>query len=58
MTLEEAVFAILGDETGHAIIADMGVHWAVVAAVAAATTSDDPKAIATIREWKREGADQ
>jgi hypothetical protein len=50
MSIEEAVFSILGDEAGHAIIADMGLHWAIVAAVAAATTADDPKAIAAIRE--------
>lgn len=49
--IEQAVFTILGDEAGHAIIADMGIHWAVVAAMAAATTADDPKALAAIREW-------
>lgn len=49
MTIEEAVHSILGGEVAHAIIADMGVHWAVVAAVAKATTADDPEAIETLR---------
>lgn len=53
MSIEEALFAILGDEAGHAIIADMGVNWAIVAAMSAATTADDPRAIATIREYTR-----
>jgi hypothetical protein len=54
MTIEEAIFAIVGDEAGHAIIADMGVRWGVVAAMTAATTADDPEAIATIRRWTSE----
>lgn len=53
MSIEEAVFAILGDEAAHGIIADAGLHWAVVAAMAAATTADDPVAISTIRTWNR-----
>jgi hypothetical protein len=52
MAIEEAIFSILGDEAGHAIIADMGLHWAIVAAVAKATTADDPRAIAAIREYR------
>jgi hypothetical protein len=53
MTIEEAIHAILGDQTAHAIISDMGVHWAIIAAMSAATTADDPTAIATIRDWNR-----
>lgn len=53
MTIEQACFEILGDEAGHAIIADMGVNWAVVAAMAAATTNDSKDAIDTIRQWTR-----
>jgi len=53
MTIEQALFSILGDEAAHAIIADQGIHWAVVAAMAVATTADDPRAIKAIREWGR-----
>ena len=51
MSIEGAVFSILGDEAGHAIIADMGIRWGIVAAMAAATTADDPAAITAIRCW-------
>lgn len=50
MSIEEAVFSILGDETGHAIIAEQGIHWGVLAAMAAATTNDDQRAVAAIRQ--------
>ncbi len=49
LTIEEACASILGDELAHSIIMDMGVHWAVVAAMADARTSDDPAALAAIR---------
>ena len=48
MTIDEACAAILGDETATAIALDQGLHWAVVAAMAAAKTSDDPRAISAI----------
>lgn len=35
----------------RAIIADQGIHWCVVAAMAAAMTTDDPRALAVIRAW-------
>ena len=49
MTLDEALAAILGPKVAHDITMDQGQHWAVVAAVARATTDQDPVAIRTIR---------
>lgn len=49
MSIEEACFSILGDRVAHDIINEMGVHWAVVAAMSSATTADDPAAIAAIK---------
>jgi hypothetical protein len=49
MTVEQAVKTILGKRLAQSIITDRGLHWAVVAAMAAATTDDDSEAIATIR---------
>lgn len=54
MNIREAVSAIIGDKAARAIIADQGLHWAVIAAMAAAKTSDDPRAIAAIRAWNAE----
>lgn len=53
MTIEQAVASILGDDAAKAIIADMGLRWGVVAAMAAAApgTKNNPDAIATIRCW-------
>ena len=48
----EAVIKAL--ELAESIIADMGLHWAVVAATAEAETTDDPEAISTIRSWLEE----
>lgn len=49
MTIDEACCAILGDEAATSITLDMGIRWTVVAAMAAAKTSDDPEALAAIR---------
>ena len=54
MTIEQAVSAIIGDELAHDIIIDQGIHWAVVAAMAEAKTTDDSVAIATIRAWVKQ----
>lgn len=54
MTIEEACHAILGDETANAIIMDMGVHWAVVAATCEKTHRADPKAVARIKRYLEE----
>ena len=44
----------MGEKLARAIIADQGIHWAVVAAMAEAKTSDDPAAIAAIDAWNAE----
>lgn len=51
VTTEEACHSILGDQLAHAIISSMGVHWAVVASMAQATTDDEPRAIEALREY-------
>jgi hypothetical protein len=51
MNIREACASIMGEKLALAIIADQGIHWAVVAAMAEATTDDDPAAIAAIDEW-------
>jgi hypothetical protein len=48
MNIEDACRAILGEQAADAIIAEQGVHWAVPAAMAAATMDDDRDAIAAI----------
>jgi len=50
MTLDEALAEILGPKIAHDITMSQGRHWAVVAAMAAATTDQNPKAIQTIRD--------
>jgi hypothetical protein len=45
MNIEDACRAILGNSLADSIIASQGIHWAVVAAVASARTSDDPRAL-------------
>lgn len=51
MNIREACSAIMGDKLARSIIADMGIHWAVVAAMSEATMTDDPVALQTIRAW-------
>ena len=51
MNIREACSVIMGDNLARSIIADMGIHWAVVAAMSEATTKDDPAALQTIRTW-------
>lgn len=51
LTIEQAVASILGDEAADRITGQMGLYWAVVYAMAAATTAEDPRAIAAIREY-------
>ena len=51
MNIREACASIMGEKLARAIIADQGIHWAVVAAMAEAKTSDDPAAIAAIDAW-------
>ena len=49
MTLDEALAIILGPKLADDITMSQGQHWAVVAAMASATTDQDAEAIATIR---------
>lgn len=51
MTIEQACRIILGNKLAAAIIEEQGIHWAVVAAMTDARTSDDPRALAAIRKW-------
>ena len=53
MSVEEACRLILGRACADAITGDMGLHWTIVAAMSAATTDDDPRAIATLREHNK-----
>ena len=54
MTLEQACAAILGKEAAEAIIADQGVRWCAVAAIAAAKTSDPMPALNRLRSYLKE----
>ena len=54
VNIREAIASIIGERLAAAIIADQGIHWAVVAAMAEAETSDDPNALAAINAWRVE----
>lgn len=54
MSIVEACYSILGDEKASQMLAEMGIYWCVVVAMAVATTAHDPRAIARIREWNDE----
>ena len=49
MTLDEALAVILGPKIADDITVSHGRHWAVVAAMARATTDQSPEAISVIR---------
>ena len=51
MTIQEACASIMGRKLAEAITNDQGIHWCVVAAMAEARVSDDPRALATLRKW-------
>jgi hypothetical protein len=51
VTIEEASRVVPGNKLAEAIIADQGVHWAVVAAMCEAKTNHDPRALKAIRDW-------
>lgn len=53
MTLDQALEIILGPEVATKICLQQGQHWAVVAAMALATTDQDPEAIETLRRHVR-----
>lgn len=55
MTPEEACRLVLGDDRADRLIADMGLQWAVVAAMATARLDNTPlEAIKVIRDFVRE----
>lgn len=60
MNIREACDHVLGAKASRRIIADMGLHWAAVAAMAGCMESDGPECAAAIRayfaELKRENA--
>lgn len=62
MNIREACASILGAELAGDIIADMGIHWAVVTAMTEAKKSADPAALAAINlfnaEQKKQRASQ
>lgn len=51
MSLETACSRIMGDELAVKMIADMGLRWTIVAAVAEARKSDDPEALAELTKY-------
>ena len=53
MSVEEACRAILRPVVADRVIAKMGLRWAIVTAMAAARTTDDPEAIEVIRQASR-----
>lgn len=54
MNIHEACAAILGKDIARSVIEGMGIHWCVVAAMAEASTDDNPAALAAIRAWNAE----
>ena len=50
MTLDDALAEILGPKIAHDITMAQGQHWALVAAMARATTDQSAQAIQTIRD--------
>lgn len=54
LSIEQACRIILGNKIAAAIIADQGVHWAVVAAMCEAKTNHDPRGLLAIRDWNAE----
>lgn len=51
MDIGLACESILGHQLARAIIDSLGIHWAVVAAMAQAMDYDNPHAIAALRKW-------
>lgn len=49
MNIREACEDIMGEKLASSIIADMGIHWCIVAAMADERASKRPRACAVIR---------
>lgn len=54
MNVATAVSKIIGDELAHSIISDMGINWAVVAAMAEAKTPAHDREVVVIRKYLAE----
>jgi len=54
MNIREACANIIGEELAASIIADMGLHWCVVAAMTEAKTPRHDRECAVIRAWNAE----
>ena len=51
MNIHEAIGDVIGKKLADCIIADMGIHWAVVAAMAEARLPQHTEAVAAINAW-------
>ena len=54
MDIREAIEDIMGERLASSIIADMGIHWAVIGAMCDPRANDRPTAVRAIREWQAE----
>ena len=54
MNIREACEDIMGEKLAANIIADMGIHWCVVAAMSDPRNAKRPRACGVIREWLAE----
>lgn len=51
MDIREACEDIMGEKLASSIIADMGIHWCVVAAMTDPRNANRPRANGVIRKW-------
>lgn len=54
MNIREACEDIMGEKLASSIIADMGIHWCIVAAMADERNAKKPRACAVIRDYLAE----
>ena len=54
MDIREACEDIMGEKLAASIIADMGLRWCVVSAIADPRSDERPKARAVISAWLKE----
>lgn len=54
MDIREACEDIMGERLASSIIANMGMHWCVVAAMADPRSDNRPRARTVIRQWLAE----
>ena len=51
MDIREACEDIMGETLASRVIADMGIHWCVIAAMADPRNAEHPRASAVLRAW-------